>query len=73
MNAAGLSEWCCDITKVDTVPERLERLSSQSSADEFIKEARRANKAVAEQVKLIYEKKPRWTSNLKLKEEQVFA
>jgi polysaccharide pyruvyl transferase WcaK-like protein len=73
MNAAGLSEWSCDITKVDTVPERLERLSSQSSADEFIKEARRANKAVAEQVKLIYEKKPRWTSNLKLKEEQVFA
>jgi polysaccharide pyruvyl transferase WcaK-like protein len=51
MAAAGLREWVCDLAAVDTLPQRLQALSSQVVPAAFVEKARAQNRAVAEQVR----------------------
>ncbi len=51
MRAAGLGDWVCDLDDVDSLPARLEKLSGQRLPVEFIGQARRENRLVAERVR----------------------
>ena len=51
MNAAGLSDWVCDLTDIDLLPSKLERLHEQRVPVDFIEQGRRDNHAVASQVR----------------------
>jgi polysaccharide pyruvyl transferase WcaK-like protein len=51
MDAAGLSEWVCDLDEVASLPERLRKLPSQVVPTAFVEKAREQNRRVAEQVR----------------------
>jgi len=53
MNAAGLSEWVCDLDEIDTLPQRLQALGNEILPIPFVERARQQNGAVAEQVKTL--------------------
>jgi polysaccharide pyruvyl transferase WcaK-like protein len=47
MDAAGLSEWVCDIEEVDSLTDLLKNLHSQSIPNEFVTWASNQNRLVA--------------------------
>lgn len=51
MSAAGLSDWVCDLTEIDLLPAKLERLHEQRIPVDFVDQGRRDNHAVASQVR----------------------
>jgi polysaccharide pyruvyl transferase WcaK-like protein len=50
MQAAGLSDWVCELDEVDSLPARLETLFRQIIPAEFIERMREKNRGVAAQV-----------------------
>lgn len=58
MQAAGLSEWVCDLDAIETLPDRLEQLHEQPLPVEFIEAGRQQNRAVAAQVLSMLSKAP---------------
>jgi polysaccharide pyruvyl transferase WcaK-like protein len=54
MQAAGLSDWVCDITEVASLADRLESLSRQPQRSDFVAAARLANHSIANSVRSIY-------------------
>ena len=55
MDAAGLSDWVCDINEIDSLPYYLSKLPDQRSTYKFLEWARNENRLVAEQVKIVME------------------
>jgi polysaccharide pyruvyl transferase WcaK-like protein len=53
MQAAGLSEWVCDLHDIDSFPDRLQKLHEQRLPAEFIEAGRQQNRRVGEQVSAI--------------------
>jgi len=51
MQAAGLGEWVCDISEVDSLPELLARLPDQYPSHEFVEWACQENRSVAQKVR----------------------
>jgi polysaccharide pyruvyl transferase WcaK-like protein len=50
MQAVGLSEWVCDFSEVDSVPELLTNLSDQTLSHDFTEWARQENRKIAQKV-----------------------
>jgi hypothetical protein len=53
MDAAGLSEWVCDLDEIDTLPQRLQSLPNQILPMHFVERAREQNRLIATQVKAL--------------------
>jgi polysaccharide pyruvyl transferase WcaK-like protein len=53
MKTAGLADWVLDLDEIGMLPERLEALPEQKTPTQFVEWARKANRAVGQQVKLI--------------------
>jgi hypothetical protein len=53
MQAAGLEEWVCDLDEIESLPARLEDLPQQPLPREFIEQARKQNRAVADRVRAL--------------------
>lgn len=50
MQAAGLSEWVCDINEVDSLTELLANLSDQNPCQEFVAWVRQENRSIAQKI-----------------------
>lgn len=53
MQAAGMTDWMCDVAQLDQLPALLERFAEQEFPHAFVAAARAANRAVAQQVKAL--------------------
>jgi polysaccharide pyruvyl transferase WcaK-like protein len=51
LTAAGLGDWVLDLDQLDSLADRLAALPAQSTPVRFLDHARRANRAVAEQIR----------------------
>ena len=45
-----MTEWKCDVDDVDSLPDRLARISDQRTPSEFLEQARYQNRCIAKRV-----------------------
>lgn len=53
MDAAGLHDWVFDLSDIDSLSAKLERLHEQRVPVEFIEQGRRDNRAIGDQVRIL--------------------